>query len=187
MQSIWEIEAPILLWIQENLRIGPLNPFIIALTSIANGGIFWILLTVVLLLFKKYRTCGLMCTASLIIDVITVNAVIKNIVARVRPYDMIENLTILIARQPDTSFPSGHSSVSFAVAVVIFRNCDKKIGIPALILAFMIALSRLYVGVHYPTDVICGMIAGSLCALASEYLVKKLYPDILNKLKKQAT
>ena len=75
----------------------------------------------------------------------------------------------------------GPFSISFAAAIVLFRNCDKRIGIPALILASLIALSRLYVGVHYPSDVICGVIAGILCGL-----VKKLQPVLREKFSKNA-
>ena len=174
MQTLWEIDAGILLWIQDNLRIGFLNPVMKFITSLANYGICWIALALMLLIIKKYRLTGLMTAVSMIINGITVNGIIKHIAERTRPYDVIENLTILIERQPDSSFPSGHTAISFATAVVVFRNCDKKIGIPALILAFLISASRLYVGVHYPSDVICGMIAGTLCALAGEFIVKKI-------------
>ena len=76
-----------------------------------------------------------------------------------------EELCGLIAAQPDWSFPSGHASASFASAVVIYKSCPRGIGVPALVLAFAISLSRLYVGVHYPSDVIVGMVIGTLIAL----------------------
>lgn len=71
----------------------------------------------------------------------------------------------MIEAQPDFSFPSGHTASSFAAAVVIFILCPKKAGVPVLVLAFLIMLSRLYVGVHYPTDVLAGMITGTLTAV----------------------
>lgn len=100
------------------------------------------------------------------------NLIIKNLVGRVRPYDAIRELQALVPPLRDSSFPSGHSACSFAVAVVVFRNLPKKNGVPVLVLAFLISLSRIYVGVHYPTDVVCGAIFGTLSALAAEFIVK---------------
>ena len=186
MQALYELDSNILLWIQNNIRIEFLNTPVKLITSLANYGLLWIILTVLFLFIPKYRLTGLMSAAAMIVNSLAVNALIKHIVARTRPYEVIETLTILIERQPDTSFPSGHASVSFAAAVVLFRNCDKRIGITALILASLIALSRLYVGVHYPSDVICGVIAGILCGLAGEFIVKKLQPVLHEKFSKNA-
>ena len=99
------------------------------------------------------------------------NVIIKNLVARPRPYTMVEGLNRIIEAQSDMSFPSGHTSSSFAAAMVIYCMCPKKISIPALILAALISLSRIYVGVHYPTDVLAGALVGGAIAV----LVCKIY------------
>lgn len=89
------------------------------------------------------------------------NVILKNIVARTRPYDVIPGLVSLVGAQKDYTFPSGHTGSSFASAVVLCRMLPKRYGIPAVVLACLIGLSRLYVGVHYPTDVIAGAMIGT--------------------------
>ena len=96
---------------------------------------------------------------------------LKDLIGRTRPYEVFDGVQRLIGKQHDASFPSGHSASSFAAAMCIYLNGPKKYGIPALLLALLIALSRLYVGVHYPGDVIAGAIIGSLMA----WLVYKVY------------
>lgn len=165
------MEANILLWIQENLRADWLDPIIIGITYLGNAGIFWIALSVLLLCFKNYRKLGLTCGASLILDLLSVNVFIKKAVARVRPYEVIEGLTKIIGEQSDYSFPSGHTAASFAVATVLLMRAPKKLSVPMFILACLISLSRLYVGVHYPTDITGGAVIGALCGIAAVYLV----------------
>lgn len=165
------MEANILLWIQENLRAEWLDPFVIAITYLGNAGIFWILLSVLLLCLPRQRKLGLTCGVSLIFDLLAVNIFIKKAVARVRPYEVIEGLTKIIGEQSDYSFPSGHTAASFAVATVLLMRAPKKLSIPMFILACFISLSRLYVGVHYPTDILGGIVIGALCGVAAVYLV----------------
>ena len=114
---------------------------------------------------KENQTCGDLSLLALLGSLCVTNFLLKNYVARVRPYEVVQGLQCLIPAQKDWSFPSGHASASFASAVVIYKSCHRGIGVPALILAFAISLSRLYVGVHYPSDVIVGMIIGTLIAL----------------------
>lgn len=153
-------EAKIVLWIQQNLRADALDPIVTAITSLGNAGIFWIILTVLLLIFKKTRKIGLCCALALIFDLLAVNIAIKPLVARVRPYVTLPEIVPLGHLSKDFSFPSGHSAASLAAAWAIFRTTKRKFGVPAMILALLIALSRLYVGVHYPTDVIAGILIG---------------------------
>ena len=160
---IWD--GQILLFIQEHLRMEALNPIVIAITNLGNTGIVWIVLSIVLLFPKKTRRAGLLSLLALLGSLCVTNFLLKNYVARVRPYEVVTGLQCLIAAQPDWSFPSGHASASFASAVVIYKSCPRGIGVPALVLAFAISLSRLYVGVHYPSDVIVGMVIGTLIAL----------------------
>lgn len=161
--SVWD--GQLLLLIQNHLRSETLNPIVIAITNLGNSGIVWIVLSVVLLFPKKTRRAGVLSLLALLGSLCVTNFWLKNYVARVRPYEVVSGLQCLIAAQPDWSFPSGHASSSFASAVAIYKSCPRGIGIPALILAFAISLSRLYVGVHYPSDVIAGMVIGTLIAL----------------------
>ena len=154
-----------LLFIQNHLRSETLDPIVIAITNLGNAGIFWIVLSVILLFPKKTRRAGILSLLALLGSLCVTNFLLKNYVARVRPYEVVRGLQCLIPAQKDWSFPSGHASASFASAVVIYKSCHRGIGVPALIFAFAISLSRLYVGVHYPSDVIAGMIIGTLIAL----------------------
>lgn len=155
-----QIEGAILLWIQQHLRCAALTPVMRVITSLGNGGAFWIALTVALLIFKRTRKTGVYCAAAMVLTLLVVNVAIKPLVARTRPYELIEGLQILVARPSDYSFPSGHSANSLSCAWTLFRLTPKKYGAPALALAVLIALSRLYVGVHFPTDVLVGAAIG---------------------------
>lgn len=167
------IDGNILLWIQENLRSEFLTPLFRFITTTGNGGLIWIAITCFLLAFKKTRKTGIVSALALVFSLLFTNLLIKPLVARIRPYEVIEGLTILIEKPHDFSFPSGHSSAAFATAWVMFRKLSKKIGIPALIYAFLMAFSRLYFGVHYPTDVIGGVILGILYATAAMRVVER--------------
>ena len=108
---------------------------------------------------------------SLALTYLVNNLLLKELIDRTRPYEVFDKVQRLIEKQHDTSFPSGHSASSFAAAMCIYLNGYKRYGIPLLLLALLMALSRLYVGVHYPGDVVTGAIIGSLMA----WLVYKLY------------
>ena len=159
MNALTQFEGQILLWIQENLR-GFMDAPMRFITMLGDHGYFWIALTILLLFFKKTRKAALASALSMIFTLLVVNITIKPLVARIRPYEVIEGLTYIVAKESEFSFPSGHSTSSLACAWVLFRMLPKKIGVPALVLGLLIALSRLYVGVHYPTDVIAGICIG---------------------------
>jgi len=158
------VEGQILLWIQENLRCDVLTVFFRFITSLGDNGMIWIILTIVLLVVTKYRKVGVMSAAALICSLIINNLLLKNIVARIRPYEVVEGLQRLLPAQPDYSFPSGHTGSSFAVAVIFFMYLPKKYGIPAMVLAVLIAFSRLYLGIHYVSDVLGGAFIGTVIA-----------------------
>ena len=168
------MDASILLWIQENIRTPWLTVLFKAVTSLGNAGIFWILLSMGLIIYAKTRQTGIRAMTALVISFVINNLFLKNVIARTRPYEVIEGLTRLIEKPSDYSFPSGHTASSFVVAVVLYLELPKKYGVPALILAVFISVSRLYLGVHYPTDVLVGAITGSLIAVAvHKYFLRK--------------
>lgn len=175
IDTLLKLDGDILLWIQNNLRAGWLDPIMKFITYLANGGALWIGICVLLLILKKTRTTGLVCSCSLAATFLINNIILKNIVARTRPYEVVEGLNRIIGAQSDYSFPSGHSGASFAVAVVMFMEMPKKYGVPALIVATLIALSRLYVGVHYPSDVIAGILTGTLYAVITVTIYRKCF------------
>lgn len=161
------MDENILLWIQSNMRSDVLTPTFRFITTLGNVGAIWILVTVFFLIFSKTRRTGFGCATALLTSLVFNNLILKNLVARVRPYDVIEGLIALIPHPHDFSFPSGHTAASFAAASVIFVMLPKKYGICALILATLIAFSRLYLGVHYPTDVLFGMLSGTVIGVVS--------------------
>lgn len=166
-------ESGIILWIQENIR-GPVgNVFWQFITHLGDEGYLWIAMGVVLLFFKKTRPIGFTVLVSLLLDFLTINVVLKELVARPRPFVVNELIEPLVGGvSPYRSFPSGHSGGSFAAMFALYRWVPKKIGIPALFLASLVALSRLYVGVHYPTDILAGFVIGFVCSALAYAIVK---------------
>lgn len=172
LQSVQNLDGEILLQIQQHLRTDMLTPLMKFVTFLGNGGWFWILCAVVLLAIPKTRKTGYAAVFSLIFGAIVTNLLLKNIVARPRPFAEIEALIPLIAKPTDFSFPSGHTTASFAVALVMFRMLPKKIGIPAVVLAALVAFSRLYLGVHYPTDVLAGFVVALMGSTVAVWIVR---------------
>lgn len=171
METLLRLDGDILLWIQENMRTDLMTTIMRGITRLGDNGCMWIALAVVLLVIGKTRRVGAASALSLLLTFMVVNLGIKNIVERVRPYEVIEGLTRLVPAEESFSFPSGHSAHAFAVGVVIFLMLPRKVGIPVLVLGFLIAFSRMYVGVHYPTDVLAGIVIGSLLAYISVRVV----------------
>jgi len=183
-QGLIDFEGSILLWIQNNLRSGFLDPIMKAITMLGDKGLIWILITLALLIARRTRKLGVMCAASMVFGLIVTNLIIKNWAARIRPYEMVQGLNCIVPLAKDWSFPSGHTTNSLACAWVLFRRAPKKWGVPALVLAILISLSRLYVGIHYPTDVIGGAVIGIGSACLAMWLVPKLeqkYPKLANR------
>ena len=174
MDYILALDGEILLWIQMYLRNEVLTPVLTFITHLGDKGLFWIVLSLLLLIKKSTRKTGFLSLLSLLITFLIVNVCMKNGFARIRPYETLTDLLFLIEKQSDFSFPSGHSASSFASAVVLFKQLPKRYGIPILILAVLIAFSRIYMGVHYPTDILAGILIGSIVALLIVYVNKRI-------------
>ena len=172
-------DLPILDWIAEHLQCGFLDTVMPLITLLGDAGIFWIAVAVILLLFPKTRKIGLSMGAALLLGVVICNMIMKPMFARIRPYDyQLEHfgkaIHLLVTAPHDFSFPSGHTIASFEAATAIAIH-NKKWGIPALILACLIAFSRLYLNVHYPTDVLASVVLGTGFAFLGSWIVKKGY------------
>ena len=181
-------DLPILEWIAGNLQCAFLDFLMPLITVLGDAGIFWIAAAVVLMLFPKHRKAGLSMGIALLIGVVLCNMILKPWVGRIRPYDyQLEHfgktIELLVATPHDYSFPSGHTIASFEAAVALTVH-NKKLGIPAMILAVLIAFSRMYLYVHYPTDVLASVILGTAIAFAGCFLAEKLYAFLAKKLKK---
>ena len=178
------MEIQILHWF-ETLHNPITNPIFYVITTLGNAGWFWIVLAVLMLtvLPKKYKKAGLTMAIALILSLKFCYGIMKHLWARPRAFWVVgqnfvvgnefENLYGIFNSIHDYSFPSGHSSASFAAAVSIFM-WRKKEGSAALVLAALIAFSRLYFTVHYPTDVLVGTITGALYGVAAYFIVKAL-------------
>lgn len=173
-------EISILLWIQENLR-GAMDGLWIFITKLGNGGWFWIAIGIALLLFKKTRVIGFSVLISLGINAIFTNITLKDLIARPRPFNVSDEIITLIKHPRSFSFPSGHTSCSLTAALALCKLIDKKYGVPAVVLASLIAFSRLYVGVHYPTDVLGGVVVAFVSSTWGCYLVKKVSERIKSR------
>ena len=128
-------------------------------SSLGNFGAIWIALATLLLIIEKYRHSGLAVSIALLIDFVAVNLIIKPLVGRERPCDVTVPEDMLLACLSDHSFPSGHTAAAFAAAFALFL-CHKRAGSAALILAVLMGFSRLYLFVHFPSDVIAGALLG---------------------------
>jgi len=174
-------DLPILEWIRTTLWCDTLDVVMPIITMFGDGGIFWIACSVLLMLFPKTRKTGLGMGFALILGLIVCNMTLKPLVARIRPYDLQAQLGVTVnllnGTMHDFSFPSGHTIASFEAATVLLKN-SKKMGIPAYILAVLIAFSRLYLYVHYPTDVIASIILGTLFALIGDALAGLIAPKL---------
>ena len=142
------------------------------ITSLGNSGMIWIALGILLLLIPRTRKSGLVVLAALALDLILCNGILKHLFARVRPCDVNTAIQLLIPRPADYSFPSGHTAAAFAATSALFFAGEKKLWKPALILAVLIAFSRLYLYVHYPTDILGGMLIGTACGYMGMWCVK---------------
>ena len=170
-------DLPILDWIQNTLQCGFLDTVMPLITVLGDGGIFWIACAVLMLLLKKYRKAGFSAALALIFGLVICNMILKPTVARIRPYDYQEQLGIiinlLIDKEHSLSFPSGHTIASFEAATAILLR-HKKLGTAAMILAILIAFSRMYLYVHYPTDVIVSVFLGIGLAFLASWIVNQV-------------
>lgn len=143
------------------------------ITRLGDAGMIWILLCIVLLLMPKTRKSGMVLLAALLADLLICNVILKPTIQRIRPFDVITDIELLVKRPLDYSFPSGHTAASFTSVMALYLAGEKKLWIPALVLAVLIAFSRLYLYVHYPTDVLGGMIIGVISGALGYWLVQK--------------
>ena len=174
------MEFGILDWIQENMRSDMMDQIMSGISFPGNAGMIWIALAVMLIAWKKHRSCGLTLAVGLIASGVIGNLFLKNVVARPRPCWINQSVELAIASPLDYSFPSGHTLVSFIAATILF-NYNKAVGAAAYVLAVLIAFSRLYLYVHFPTDVLAGIILGIAIGLAVSVLMNRLMNRMMNK------
>ena len=179
-QLALSFDLPILDWIQANLQSPLMDKIMPIITLFGEGGVFWIAWAVLMLILPKTRKIGISMLFALILGLLVCNITLKPLIARIRPYDLQAQLgvtiNLLIKEQSDFSFPSGHTIASFEAAVVLLKY-SKKMGITALIIAIAVSFSRLYLYVHFPSDVLAslsiGMLIGKLTTATAESMSRR--------------
>lgn len=162
----------ILDFIQEYIKNPVLDFIMPKITVLGNGGIIWIIAALMMLCIPKYRKSGAALSTGLIACLVLGNLVLKPLVARVRPFDIVEGIELLIATPLDFSFPSGHT-YSSVIGASVLTMTDKRFGYVAIPLAVLIAFSRLYLYVHYPTDVLGGIVLGGIISVGLYFVFFK--------------
>ena len=169
-----KMELQILDWIQQ-MRTPVGDVWMVFISRLGNAGMIWILFTCLLLMIPRTRRWGAALAAALCLDAIICNILLKPMVCRIRPCDVNQTIQLLIARPADYSFPSGHTAASFAAVAALYLSEEKRLWKSALVLAVFIAFSRLYLYVHYPTDILGGIAVGLLSGYMGYRMVKKVY------------
>lgn len=165
-------ELAILNMVQQ-LRSGPLDAVMRFVSWTGNHGTVWILLAVLLILMKRQRGHGLSASCALILDLVSCNLVLKPLIGRERPFALVPDMELMISPPLDASFPSGHTAASFAV-VFALKASGSPLWKPALVWAILMAFSRLYLYVHWPTDVLGGIALGAVVGWIGAKSVQKL-------------
>lgn len=167
------MDFKILLYIQENIKNDFFDFLMPIISFLSNSGWIWILSAVLLCISKKTRKYGFALALGAFLCFIFGNVLLKPLIARVRPYDAYSNFELIINKLHDFSFPSGHTYSAFCGATILLY-VNKKLGYAALVLAILTAFSRIYLFVHYPSDVLAGMIMGVSIALFSVFCIEHL-------------
>lgn len=168
------LDFSILNFIQTHMRTAFGDKIMPIITALGNAGVVWIILAIVLCMIPKYRKNGVALIIALVLDVVFCNLLLKPIVARPRPFTINNDVKLLIKAPTDFSFPSGHTACAFSSAFSLWFG-KNKLWIPAMILSVLIAFSRMYLYVHYPSDVLAGILLGFAVGAVSDMITKLIF------------
>ena len=175
-----KMELLILDWVQEHLRCDFLDAVLPVITRVCDHGEIWIVLAACLLLWRKKRQSGLAVSGALVLDLVSCNLIIKPLVGRIRPFAVNPGISLLVEPPLDASFPSGHTAASFAAVFALMAMKD-PLWKPSMVLAVIIAFSRLYLYVHWPSDVLGGILLGVAVGWGGARIAQKLTRTIEKK------
>ncbi|MBS6644802.1 MAG: phosphatase PAP2 family protein [Clostridiaceae bacterium] len=165
----WEFE---LLYFLQKLHTPWLDQFLVRITGLSDHGEIWIALALAFLCFKKSRKMGIAMIGAMALSFLAGNVLLKNMIGRSRPCWIDSSVALLIDSPKDYSFPSGHTLVSFTASVSIYLQ-NRRWGLATLLLAVLITFSRLYLFVHFPTDILGGAVLGIASAFCVNHVMKK--------------
>ncbi|MBQ9978456.1 MAG: phosphatase PAP2 family protein [Clostridia bacterium] len=174
---VWALDFNILFWIQNFIRNDVFDVIIPFYTSLGEDGIIWIVLGLILLIPKKYRKTGIMVLGALVVMLVVNNIVLKNLIARPRPCWTYPEMVQLVHNPSSYSFPSGHTTSAFAVAFTVFSQ-HKRLGKLIIVMASVMAFTRLYVFVHFPTDIYGGILVAMAITTFVCFMEKKISPKV---------
>lgn len=179
---IQQFDEQALAWIAEHVRCALLDPFMKLYTQLGNTGMLFIVLGLAMLLWKPTRKAGCSVLCAMLIGLVAVNFTIKPLVSRPRPWLVMEGFVNLVPEHDPNSFPSGHTNAAFAFALAVCMSAPKRwMKITAVCMAAVMGLSRLYVGVHFPSDVLAGAVIGSLCGLLGAWVIEKAWERLSHR------
>ncbi len=167
-----QAEQGIVLFFQRTAFPAFLDTLMIVCTRLGDAGLFWVAMAGAFAILPRTRKMGIAALLALALSFLLCNGLLKELLARPRPFSVLPQLVLKIPPEPSFSFPSGHTSASFAVAFVFWRELSPPKGVPFLILAGLIGFSRIYLNMHYLTDVLGGVLLGALCAFLGLFLVR---------------
>lgn len=167
------LDNSILLFIKNNMHSPLLDKAMVMITFLGDNGTIWIIIACLLIASKKYRNVGLMALGALLLSSILGDVVLKNMFHRIRPSADIPSAQLLIIKPMTYSFPSGHTASSFAAAGVLSKYLKNYV-FEIFALACLIAFSRIYLFVHYPTDVLAGIVLGLICSRIIVFIFSKI-------------
>ncbi len=159
------MEKEILLWIQESLRRTSLDKLFSLVSYTGDGGKIYVITLLTMCCFKSTRRSALMIAILIAAYSLIFTLGVKHIVNRTRPFEAAEGLTTIGSLPSDSSFPSGHTGTAFTFAIGLFYLCNPILGIIAIAYACLMGFSRMYLEVHYPSDVLAGALFGTLTAI----------------------
>nr|WP_317324421.1 phosphatase PAP2 family protein [uncultured Flavonifractor sp.] len=174
-QWLLSADGGVLLWIQDVLRCAVLDPVLMVYTQLGNAGILWIALSLLMLCWPRTRKAGFVSLIAMLLGLLCTNVALKHLVGRARPWLTVEGLIPLVAEHDPNSFPSGHTCAAFAAASAWCRTLPRRwMKVTAVVMAALMGFSRLYVGVHFPSDVLAGMAVGLFCGWLAWLIWKRL-------------
>lgn len=180
MASLLNLDWSVLTWIQQALRCSFLDTVMPYITALGDNGIIWIIISVILLFSKKYRRCGILMLCGLVAGILVGNVCLKNLIARSRPCWLDSGAKLLVANPTDFSFPSGHTLASVIAATVLTLS-NRRFAWFAIPLAALIAFSRLYLYLHFPSDILGAALIGILIGCVAYFAGNRIITFIAEK------